>query len=712
MFNWSAMRLKEILFILSFLFVTTVFGQGGQRFVIEQLNDPQIFGSAIAGSMSAKEIYEFKKTEPSAIFLQNGLRASSFMNQDEWIKIKDTVEVTSVDIVYSKYPLREGQYHEIYPLLFDRLKALFKLDPELNDSSIIFTKVLQTHCEDDVQVKSLFHGIVIHYTTNSYEVPIKEEKVQTVTAKVTQQHEDQFSFEEMEATVENLLESPFITDSIKELIRFRPMDEQTAILKEFLIEEINNEQDHDLSTASPEELKLFESQIGFFMSSYSASEPVIERVFSRHPEWKNILVVNDWTGSMYGYGAQVLDWHLKNFEKSEIISMTLFNDGDSKSQHEKKPGETGGIYFEPADNVPQLVDLFNYVKLQGGGGDSPENNVEAILKAMDEYPKFSEIVMIADNNACVRDIQLADRIKIPVRIVLCGYDEKKGVNPHYVYLAKITGGGVYTIEEDLENIDVELKEGDLANFKDKRFKLIKGGCSDIEYLMNASRTYTLDEALKNKKDVVRLDASNRGLEKIPRGIYKMDRLSILDLSKNKLTEISPKVGTITFLKSLDLSSNQLRDLPFEIAYIFYLETLDLSANKLDSIPKALYSMKHLRSLDLSDNNIQTFDIASMAKLHTLDLSGNGLSQISKPASKLKQMRILDLSDNSLTAVPPAVGSMRKVRDLNLSNNQISNMPDDLRRFINLKQLNLSGNPISETEKDRIRAVLKFTQITF
>ena len=67
-------------------------------------------------------------------------------------------------MVYTKYP-KDLQfwltpYHD---LLANRLKALFEVDPDLNDVSIKFIMVLQTECETDEQARKMWHGVLIRY---------------------------------------------------------------------------------------------------------------------------------------------------------------------------------------------------------------------------------------------------------------------------------------------------------------------------------------------------------------------------------------------------------------------------------------------------------------------------------------------------------------------------------------------------------------------
>jgi hypothetical protein len=171
------------------------------------------------------------------------------------------------------------------------------------------------------------------------------------------------------------------------------------------------------------------------------------KIFDRHPEWRKSLVVMDWTSSMYPYGASVVLWHSLHYNQSGIKYYTFFNDGDNRPEYSKVIGQAGGIYHEKADKLDEVIKLFNYVKKKGSGGDIPENNIEALLEAQKAFPDFNELIMIADNSACIRDYPLSDSLKVPVKIILCGTEG--GINPMYLNLAAKTHGSIHTIEEDI-----------------------------------------------------------------------------------------------------------------------------------------------------------------------------------------------------------------------------------------------------------------------
>ena len=712
--NFSV-NIQPKLFIVGFTFLINAAAFCQTLFDPIQLVQPEKFGAELTEKLSVQEVYEFKSPMGNCVLLKNGFRQSGFKNANEWLQIKDSVVVERVDIVYSKYPVHANGYREIYSLLFKRINATITMDPALNSDSILWRRVLQTHCENNEQVNQLYHGVVIWYQ------PIKKSKtfVPEPAIKITTPKKPKSPLtsstppQKTEAAppkyVEFILSHPSTPDSLK-----LKATELTPSEKEKLVQDYY----HQESQRNPAEKSIenpivrlnYMKAVESFMKQFPKVDPVVGSVLDRHPEWTEKIVVNDWTGSMYGYGSQVLLWHLVNLDSSGIETITLFNDGNSKSTANKVIGKTGGIYTEKANNASELIELFSEVMRQGGGGDGPENDIEAILKATKSNPR-AEIILIADNSACVRDIELAEQISRPVRIILCGYNKEEGVNPDYIYLAKITGGGIYTIEEDLENLAVEIDEkGMIQSYEEDRLKLSAPQCFDAVFGRADGRRYTLKKARFHKKKVKILDASNEQLSSIPSYIYKMSNLQSLNINNNQLTEITAEVLQIRILSVLNISNNQIISVTDKIDRLRYLEYFYAGNNQLSKVPEGLFELDFIKELDLSNNKISSFDKPDSKVLERINLSGNQLNEL---PSLLRNRGLIELNvaSNNLTEFPEKI-PLKNLEHLDVSNNSIETLPENLVPYKKLESLNLKGNPISEEERIRIREALITVDLIF
>ncbi len=179
----------------------------------------------------------------------------------------------------------------------------------------------------------------------------------------------------------------------------------------------------------------------------------VKATFERHPSWENTLVVMDVTGSMSPYIAKTMAWVKETQKKSQVSAFTFFNDGDRKSDRSKITGKVEGIYMTENSSFDDVYRKMQETMRAGGGGDCPENNVEASLKAILRFPDVNEVVMVADNWASPRDLSLTYELERPVHIIVCGNPD--GINVDYVQLALDTGGSVHTIDQDLEMRNIE-----------------------------------------------------------------------------------------------------------------------------------------------------------------------------------------------------------------------------------------------------------------
>jgi len=182
--------------------------------------------------------------------------------------------------------------------------------------------------------------------------------------------------------------------------------------------------------------------------------------------------VADVTGSMYKYTAQVLLWIKSNPIGSLAKNFVFFNDGDNKPDKDKVLGNTGGIYSRSCNSYAEVESLMKTTMLKGGGGDYPENNIEALIKSEKDFPASEYQVMIADNWAAIKDKVLWKHLTKPVRIVVCGATEFN-VNIDYLNLARKTNGSVHLMESDLYNLS-GLKEGEVLKVGKNSF-VVKHG---------------------------------------------------------------------------------------------------------------------------------------------------------------------------------------------------------------------------------------------
>jgi hypothetical protein len=195
--------------------------------------------------------------------------------------------------------------------------------------------------------------------------------------------------------------------------------------------------------------------------------------------WSNATLVCDVTGSMAPFNAQVIEFiatQLKN-KLQAPKQFVFFNDGDNRKDKTKKVGQTGGIYAYSSTSLDSISEHIISVMSKGSGGDLEENNVEALLKALEKYPKTERLILIADNYASPRDMSLVRTIGIPVHVVVCGGTV---LNEDYLDLAYQTKGSLtfngidysdfYKFEEGstmhIGKITYILKKGHFARKRD------------------------------------------------------------------------------------------------------------------------------------------------------------------------------------------------------------------------------------------------------
>lgn len=207
---------------------------------------------------------------------------------------------------------------------------------------------------------------------------------------------------------------------------------------------------------------------------FSSTPDIVIKVLDRNKQWKNCLVVTDVTASMYPYLAQFQMWHKLNLtSETGNHDFIFFNDGDNKPNVIKITGQVGGVYYIQTSSYETLSIEMKKAMLRGNGGDRPENNLEAVITGLKKNPNIKEVIMIADNFATPRDLELLKQIKVPIRLILCGIHTDKGINPAYLNMIRANKGSIHTMTQDLLDLS-KIPEGQSIKIEGVSYKLVKG----------------------------------------------------------------------------------------------------------------------------------------------------------------------------------------------------------------------------------------------
>lgn len=213
-----------------------------------------------------------------------------------------------------------------------------------------------------------------------------------------------------------------------------------------------------------------------------------------------------------------------------------------------------------------------------------------------------------------------------------------------------------------------------------------------------------------------LDLHGNALTAIPVGLRRLERLTTLNLSHNKLDNSALDIiAQIKPLKELKLSHNAISGhLPLSITELPYLEVLDLQDNRLLALPDAVRELVNLRVLNVGHNQLTDLPMEALqhVPLQDLDASNNALIGSLFPLgcnAEHRTLRSLNVANNSLAALTFLEHfDLPLLQTLNITNNHLTAL-QSLNGCPGLITLNAGENKISElpsgfTDLARLRHV--------
>ena len=177
-----------------------------------------------------------------------------------------------------------------------------------------------------------------------------------------------------------------------------------------------------------------------------------------------------------------------------------------------------------------------------------------------------------------------------------------------------------------KNDGVKTIEGtrtDINNGKEYRFKAsVVFGKSYWDYIRRKESydSYTdLNDAIRHKDKVLRVDFENRGWTSLPAEMEKLSNLESVNLMSNNLDSFPPILAQMKNVFYLSLCSNKMKYIGPEIGEMTNLRVLIINKNHLHSLPKEIGNLKNLMYLDIGENPIDCLpeEIKNLTKLQEL-----------------------------------------------------------------------------------------------
>lgn len=230
------------------------------------------------------------------------------------------------------------------------------------------------------------------------------------------------------------------------------------------------------------------------------------------------------------------------------------------------------------------------------------------------------------------------------------------------------------------------------------------------HLQNNSITSLAPELLETLHHLLVLNISrnNIGNEWLDEESFSsLVRLVALDLSKNRLTHVNPRLlAPLTSLQLLDLSGNNLKTIGNAAFQTLHnLHILRLSHNQIERLDKSAFNgLSVLGSLNLDHNllsNLEDDSMKNCSSLVDINLSHNRFSSVPTEALRsLSQLKSLDLGENSLSRLTNAsFRGLGNIFALRLAGNGIKRLSSSVFQFLpNLRVLNLAHNEIVSLEQ--------------
>jgi Leucine-rich repeat (LRR) protein len=184
------------------------------------------------------------------------------------------------------------------------------------------------------------------------------------------------------------------------------------------------------------------------------------------------------------------------------------------------------------------------------------------------------------------------------------------------------------------------------------------------------------------------------LTTLPEVLHNWRKLTRLNLSKNKLSDLTPAFEVMTRLEWLDLSENGFRFVPQQILSLPKIELLFLRGCQLADLPEGFSNLKTLQVLDISSNPFYGGKIPNvifkLTSLEELIISDCGLFSLSEDdLFRLKNLSIIRAQNNKIRYISRKLARLPQLEHLMLDNNPLEYIAPEIKQMNSLYQCDIT-----------------------
>lgn len=408
-------------------------------FCCSQISSAQTYRALVNVAPHFVDKIDVSQLDQNQLYIAMPFAKKTVLNPEQKKQLRERVAI-KLELVYTKY--RKSTSFNQKQLNTNRLAELNSLVPNLFENRFWdFELVSQTNGNSPTICNKMFHGFIITFRPNS-----------------------------TRSTLDS--EASYLEDMISALVKQDSLDNDSTPKIFHIKTHYDKRVGYLHDTIWYVDTAKLPRPPDFFYDQSLYNDTTVLSAFGRNKNWKNFIVVTDVTGSMSPYISQVIVWLKEQAENKTAQYFVFFNDGDGKPSNTKKPLETGGVYVVKNKGLESVIKTVTKCMRNGsGGGESLENDIEAIIDGAKHYPDADEIILVADNRESMRDYKYIKKIKKPVHIILCG--AKNRINIQYLDLARQTKGTIHTVKSDVANLQ-NIKEKEHFFIDDKEYMFQNG----------------------------------------------------------------------------------------------------------------------------------------------------------------------------------------------------------------------------------------------